>query len=418
MKNKTAIVLGGTVPHCELIRQLKTRGYYTVLIDYLDDSPAKEIADEHVQESTLDKEAVLKEAKKRNAELIVSGCVDQANVTACYVMEKMGLKPPYSYGAAMRAANKTTMKQGMMNCGVLTSKYLVVGDYGELDDNLRFPLMVKPSDSNSANGVKEVSNKEELKRAVEEALSISRDGQAIIEEVVTGQEISAYCVIKDHKAKLLMTAERLSVQDGSDKVIKCYATIAPAHIEKDNEIEAEEIASRLADEFEIDNSLLFFQGIIDKDGNINVIEFAPRTGGGSCFKTIKGNTGFDVISATIDSWTGNTVDLKTWHYPSGIYVVNTVYGRDGVYKKITGADELIDTDVIEDILHIRMPGDRLDGKRASSSRVCFFIVKADSEKEMISKIETAYTKLDVLSEEGESLIRKDLSLSKILKNEK
>ena len=39
-RNKTVIVLGGTAPHIELIKQLKSRGYYVILVDYLDNPPA------------------------------------------------------------------------------------------------------------------------------------------------------------------------------------------------------------------------------------------------------------------------------------------------------------------------------------------------------------------------------------------
>ena len=92
-----AIVLGGTLPHCELVRNLQGRGYYVILIDYLEAPPASSVADEHVQESTLDKELVLHIARKREASLVISTCIDQANVTACYVMEKLGLRPCLLY---------------------------------------------------------------------------------------------------------------------------------------------------------------------------------------------------------------------------------------------------------------------------------------------------------------------------------
>ena len=48
MEKKTAIILGGTIPHCELIQQLKSRGYYTILVDYYDNPPAKVYADMHI----------------------------------------------------------------------------------------------------------------------------------------------------------------------------------------------------------------------------------------------------------------------------------------------------------------------------------------------------------------------------------
>ena len=62
-----AIVLGGTNPHIELIENLKRRGYYTVLVDYYENPPAKHAADQHIQESTLDLEKVLQIAKDIDA---------------------------------------------------------------------------------------------------------------------------------------------------------------------------------------------------------------------------------------------------------------------------------------------------------------------------------------------------------------
>ena len=84
-----AIVLGGTVPHVSLVQKLQKRGFYTILLDYLDNPPAKQYADEHIKESTLDKDAVLEVAKQKNAAIVISTCVDQANSICCYVAEKL-----------------------------------------------------------------------------------------------------------------------------------------------------------------------------------------------------------------------------------------------------------------------------------------------------------------------------------------
>ena len=111
-----AIVLGGTFPHIELIKNLQQRGYYAVLVDYLDHPPAKDFADEHLQESTLDQDRVLDIAQSRGAKLVISTCIDQANVTACYVAEKLGLPAPYSYETALSVTNKGLMKEKMVKC--------------------------------------------------------------------------------------------------------------------------------------------------------------------------------------------------------------------------------------------------------------------------------------------------------------
>jgi formate-dependent phosphoribosylglycinamide formyltransferase (GAR transformylase) len=77
MANPVAIVLGGTSPHIELIKNLKNRGYYVILVDYYENPPAKICADEHLQESALDKDKVLEIAQRRKASLVLSCCVDK-----------------------------------------------------------------------------------------------------------------------------------------------------------------------------------------------------------------------------------------------------------------------------------------------------------------------------------------------------
>lgn len=411
MNNKEiAIVLGGTVPHCELIRQLQARNYFVILIDYLPNPPAKQVADEHIQESTLDKEAVLRVALERNASLVICGCVDQANITACYVMEKLNCRPPYSYSTALSITNKGEMKKMMRENDIPTSRYIYFDNCNDLESiDLNYPVIVKPADSNSANGVKKVDNIIELSKSLETALQISRNNRAIVEEFVEGVEISAYCYVKNHQAKLLMTAERLSVLDGDEEVIKCYSSVAPARIGDVAEKQAEAIATKIAKAYQLDNTPLFFQGILSND-KISVIEFAPRVGGGSCFKTIKENTGFDVIEATIDSWLGRSVTFDKWHYPSEVIVVNTVYGNDGIYGKITGYQKLLDEGTIQALYPIRTTGETIDNRRASSSRICFIVIKASSLPEVVDRIKEVYEEIDVLSIDGKSLLRKDLSI--------
>lgn len=408
-----AIILGGTIPHCELIRQLKERGYYTVLIDYLNNPPAKAIADYHVQESTMDKDKVLKIAQEMNAKLVVCGCVDQANITACYVMEKLGYKPPYSYETALQITNKGVMKRVMMEKGIPTSKYVYVDSgYGEVAADLRYPVIVKPADSNSANGVKKAENEDEMKSYLAEAIKISRNSRAIIEEYVSGQEISAYCFIKDKKAKLLMVAERISVIDGEKKIIKCYSSIAPARISVTVEKEAEHIATQIAKAFDLDNTALFFQGIVNGE-QIDVIEFAPRIGGGVCFKTIIENTRFDVISAIVDSWEGKEVDFSTYTKPSRLLVINTIYGKDSIFDHLEGIDMVQKEKQVVAFYQIRSKGDKIDNSKASSSRIAFFIVNAVDEEDLLRKVHNVYESVKVMDSQGNNVIREDLNLENL-----
>ncbi len=416
MEKKVAIVLGGTVPHAELITKLKRRGYYTVLLDYLENSVAKSVADEHIRESTLDMTAVLRVAVDYHADLVISAAVDQANISSCYAMEQLGKYVPYSYETAKSVTNKGYMKKVMRENGIPTSEFVYVDQtYSPNDIDIPFPVMVKPADSNSSNGVKKAENQDELIRYLNEALEFSRNSRAIVEGFMKGREISAYCYVADGRAKLLMTAERLSVTEGENAVIKCYASIAPARISQRAKEKAEDIATRIAKAFGLDNTPLFFQGMVVGD-DVQVIEFAPRVAGGLSFNTILENTGFDILEATIDSYTGKKVNFDSYHEPSQMYVINTVYGENGVYDKLIGMEELLKEGVVEHSFIHKTPGMVLDDSRASSSRIAGFIVRAKELDAAKEKVTYVYQKIDALDMEGKSILRKDLNIAVKLKD--
>lgn len=410
MNKPIAIVLGGTVPHVHLIELLKLRGYYTILLDYTPNPPAKEYADEHLPVSTLDFEAVLEVARSRKASIVISTSIDQANVACCYVLEKLGLYAPYSYETALDVSDKERMKKIMLENDIPTSRYVQVTSVEEGRNlNLRFPLMVKPADSNSANGVKRAYTYDELEKYLPDALRFSRNGKAIIEEFVTGKEISAYGVVINGKAKLLMHQERVSVYDGEDKVIKCYASLAPSRISDAAANKAEKILTMIAEAFHLDNTPLFFQGIVNGD-DISVIEFAPRSGGGISYKTIKDATGYDIVSAAIDSFLNIPISIDNWHPMNGKYAVNQIYGTNGVYDKTTGSEAILRDGTVNVLSFYKHKGDIIDTSRASSSRIGVMVVSDATEEGLRIKISNAFSKLDSFDESGKSIIRRDLNL--------
>ena len=164
MEKPVAIVLGGTSPHVLLVNKLKDRGYYVILIDYLDNPPAKQVADEHIQESTLNQDKVLEIAKHRKVSLVISTCIDQVNSVCCYVAEKLGLPHPYSYKTSLDVTDKGLMKKIMADNGIPTSSYTLTNSVEKIDwSKVSYPAVVKPVDCNSSKGVKRVDSDEETK---------------------------------------------------------------------------------------------------------------------------------------------------------------------------------------------------------------------------------------------------------------
>lgn len=402
-----AIVLGGTSPHIELIHQLKERNYYVILIDYLPNPPAKKQADLHIQESTLDPEAVLKVAQQYNANLVISACVDQANITACYVAEKMNLPHPYSYELANNITNKGYMKEIMVANNIPTTKYIFLNNGEELANfDLRFPVMVKPADSCAASGVKKANNINELNLFLQEAKKVSRTGRTVVEEFFAGVEVSVYAFIKNGIANILMISERISTIEGENQVLKCYATITPPNISQTSLNKIQESTTRIANVFGLDNTPLHVQYIIDGD-EISVIEFAPRVGGGISYRNIKNHTGFDIISSTIDSYLQQSVEID-YKRSNRYFSVNLAYGIPSTFDRLTGIESLIEEGVVDSIHYHKTPGSVITDDRASGGRIAAILISGNSRQEVLDKVKFTFETINAYDPEGKQILRKDL----------
>ncbi len=202
---KRALVLGGTNDHIYLIEKLKKNGFSTVLIDYLENPPAKNFADKFIRKNAFDKNAVLETARKVRPDIVISVAIDQTLPVIAYVSETLKLPCHITYAQALEITNKALMKKKFVENNIPTTSFIIIKEKfdGKIVQKIKFPCVVKPTDANSSKGVTKVNEKKELQPAVEEALKISRTKIVIAEEFVNGAEISADVVISDGNAYVI-----------------------------------------------------------------------------------------------------------------------------------------------------------------------------------------------------------------------
>lgn len=414
---KKAIVLGGTYPHSALIQKLKVRGYYTILVDYLDHPAAKPYADEHIQESTLDMEKVCQIAKEQKAELVISTCVDQANVTCCYVAEKLGLPKPYSYETSLNVTDKVRMKRMMIESGIPTAHHYQISSIEEFDkDKLRYPIIVKPADANSSKGVRRIdAGDKNAESYVKDALRLSRNGKAIVEEFIIGREIGADCMIVNGRAHVIMTRERRKIdKNNTDAIQQIYGSFWPANLSAENIEELRTIAERIAKAFGICNAPLMMQTILS-DGGFDVIEFGARIGGGDNYQIIEELTGYDIIQNSIRSFLGEpiqVVDLSSDR--PRLLMDNYIYvmppKKEGVEDQVFGRIEYspVAGKYMEYKKVYRLKGDSIGYKISSNNRVGCFVVSGKTEKELLDKQMKVIENMEVFDIDGNPIMRKDI----------
>ncbi len=402
-----ALVLGGTNPHIYLIENLKARGFFTVLIDYYDNPPAKYVADQHIKESTLDKEKVLAISISMKVSLVISLCIDQANTTACYVAEKLELPKPYSYETALNVTNKGLMKHLMIENNIPTSKHIYIQSVSEFfDSGLNFPVVVKPADSNGSVGVRKANSEIEFLKYVEEAKEISRTGKVIIEEFVEGIEISIDCFVKDKKTEIILIRQKLELLKEKENVLQSTGSFSPGNISELALARIQKVVNSLPLIFNFDNTPLLVQAFLDGD-NISIIEFAPRISGGLSLRTIQLNTGFDILDSAIDHYLG--INSKIEFTKANSYVATIIiYAIPGIFDRITGYQKLIEDNIIENFYPYKTKGMQIGGDMSTRSRIGAFIVKSANKKELNQKIQSAIDTLEVFDNHGKKIMRKDI----------
>lgn len=402
------LVLAGGYDQIALIQELKIRGHEVILADYFEKPPAKKYADRHYQVSTLDEEKILELAKLENIELITTVCTDQALMTVATVSEKLGLPCYITEEKGKAVTNKGIMKK------ILKENNIPTADYYFITENewksfqlsaLKFPVVVKPCDCNSSKGVTKVKNTDELIDAVEIAFILSRSKTIIIESFVEGMEVSIDVWCDKEGSKVLSVSSMSKMMENKEN-FTIYQSNYPISMSKKLKENIEQVASKISKAFELNNCPLLIQGIIKGD-EISVIEFSARMGGGTKYKLIEYMSGVNIMKAYVNRILGDTQQIITPKWSQKYIELNYLYAYNGVFSSLVNFDELRETKEIEEYFLYKLPGSKIEKRTTSSDRIVGILLIADKKEELLRKRNTILEKIDILDENGKSIIYKE-----------
>ncbi len=398
------VVLAGGADQIALINEIKSRGHQVLLVDYFDFPPAKNYADKHIVASTLDIDKVKSIVEEERADLLTTACTDQALLTVAKVSEELSLPCYISYKKALNVTNKSFMKQVLIQNNIPTSQYLILDscDLSNLD-GLEFPLVVKPVDCNSSKGVKKVSNNEELISAVKEAIVFSRTSTAIVEEFKEGREISADFFIKDGKVIFLSaTSSKKITNTASFTITQSYYPVLSEKEEK----EVLAIAQQIAVAFQLDNTPLLIQLILNQTG-FYVLEFSARMGGGSKYYLIDCLSGVNIMRKYVDLILGESFTIapkKQVEFAS----MNYIYCVPGIFQRVENMEMLKAEGVIDSYFLYKTEGMMITKSETSGDRVAGFLVTASDSQILDQKMKIADNRLRVLDNHGMDIMKHGL----------
>lgn len=186
------MLLGGLRYLLPVIDAAHKMGIYVITADYLPDNIAHKYSDEYVNVSIIDKEAVLKVAREKQIDGIMSFAVDPGVVTASYVQQEMGLPSFGPYESVVILQNKDKFRAFLAENGFnvpWSFGFSSVEEAWNCRNKFSYPLIVKPTDSAGSKGCSRVDSENELQKALDYAMEHSIGKHIIVEEFIEKEAV-------------------------------------------------------------------------------------------------------------------------------------------------------------------------------------------------------------------------------------
>ena len=402
---KKIMILGASVYQVPLILAAKRMGLYTIVASIPGEYPGFALADKVYHINTVDKEAILEAAQNEQIDGICTTGTDVAVATIGYVCEHMGLSG-VSEAAAVRATDKSVMKEAFFKGGVEAARFRKVKNLSEVYEaagEIGFPVVVKRVDSSGSRGITIVREKEGLEQAFSDALERSYKDYALVEEKLGGTEIGVDGVVQQGKLVFLAPHEKFVYR--SEKI-----TIPAGHgfPYRGSEKVQEEIARQMqlaVDALGLDNCSVNADVFVDGE-RVSIIEIGGRTGATCIPELISMYYGFDFYEKILQNAMGISLDFTPEKKGVPCMAKLLMSPVDGI---ITAIDQ-VELDKIRrrgTLVSLDFPvGHPVEKMENGTTRIGHVVAEADSVEKLDAIVSRVYGCIEVDGSSLEELWRK------------
>lgn len=382
---KKLMLLGGIRYLLPVIEAAHKQGYYVITADYLPDNIAHQYSDEYVNVSIVDKEAVLKVAREKEIDGIMSFGVDPGVVAASYVQNQMGLPSFGPFESVEILQNKDKFRAFLTQHGFNVPwafGFSTVEDAWESKDKFAYPLIVKPTDSAGSKGVRRVDEEQELLSALEYAHQHSIKGNIIVEEFLEKEGCSSDTDSFLYNGSLKFvsfSAQRFDADAANPFTPSAYSWPSTFTAKQEQYLTLE--LQRLLSLLNMNTSVLNIETRI-ANGKPYIMEVTPRGGGNRLSEMLRYATGVDMITACVKAAVGDPIEEIEQKQYNGIWAEFILHAdQDGLFEDIQINEESAKCSIVEIDLWVKK-GDRVFAFNGANNAIGTLVVNFKSNKDL------------------------------------
>jgi formate-dependent phosphoribosylglycinamide formyltransferase (GAR transformylase) len=183
--SKRALLIGSSFSSAPIFARMKARGLFVAVCGKYQTDPCHQYADESHYIDYSDREALLEVVQRAGFDYIVSSCNDYAYISGAWVATQTGHVGFDPFPIAETLHTKALFRRLTHDLGVPAPEMRLVDEENAAAPDF-FPLLVKPVDSFSGQGMTKVIDPAELAPALALARANSRSGAIVVEQFVDG----------------------------------------------------------------------------------------------------------------------------------------------------------------------------------------------------------------------------------------
>ncbi len=381
---ETVMILGAGPLQLPAIRKTKELGLKVVVCDYDPNAVGFSYADEPCLISTIDQEAVLEKAKIIKPDYVITSTSDAPVRTAAYVSEKLGLPSDLSYENAICATVKSAMRDRLKKHQIPIPQYFSCGNFSEFVNAVRVfddVCIIKPSDSAASRGVMQIKSKSEdsqLREYYHQCVANSRNHVVMVEEFMTGPEVSVESFIENGKVTIIAITDKL--------VTPLPYFVELGHSEQSNlpldiKERIELVTKQAIKAIGIVNGVSHTELKVTSDG-VKIVEIAARLGGDYITsRLVPLSTGVDMVGNSILLALHKQIDIEK-KFDRGS-AIRFICAQEGMIKKIYIPEEAYRERGVEEIKLYSHEGAQVHALKSSNDRIGHIITTGKDSREAV-----------------------------------
>ena len=385
--SENVVVLPGTRWQIPLVKRLKRRGYRVTVLDWYENQPAYEYADDYRLVDILDKERVLEIALDVNAIAVISDECDIATKTVAWVSEKLG---KYSIGEELADlyTNKYSMRLFCQEHGFPCPRFFkcyTIDEAVQAFEQVNKKMIIKPLDSNSSRGVFSIYDVEDLKNKFQESIKYSKTEKAVIlEEFIEGEEFSIDSINDESEYYPLAISRKVhfSFNENLDQEL--------IFMHDDNRFDYNLLRNtnrQYVDATGLKKCLTHAEYKYC-DGKYYLIEIGARGGGNLISGVINPCLTCIETQEYLIDWALGEKTMPAIRYDedvrdrcASLYFID-IGEKEGVIKNIRGT-EVFDNDCVKSFWFFKKEGDYVKPAKDGGTRLGYYIISCQSQDELI-----------------------------------